>query len=200
MTNPTTLPKASVRVIVVGSVCALDRDVLVWPRRVRTFLQATDGPAVSIPPTLIFVLGYLGGLVLNARLPLPVIRDIPIFETTVSIVGIGATAVGLALVVWTWRTLARERTGVMLQQAATRLVERGPYGWSRNPMYIAFVVTYIGLALIAISAWPFVTLPVVLFCLERYVIDREERYLEQTFGDLYRAYCARVGRWVIDRG
>lgn len=41
-----------------------------------------------------------------------------------------------------------------------------------------------------------VLLPLVLIVIQREVIGREERYLECTFGEEYRAYKAKVRRWV----
>ncbi len=52
------------------------------------------------------------------------------------------------------------------------------------------------MALIAQSLWALLLLPVVLFVMNRGVIDREERYLERKFGEQYVGYKARVRRWI----
>ena len=169
--------------------------MLVWPRAARSLLHQNRGPGATLPPTLIFVLGYLGALVVHLSAPLRLIEGAPILRALLNVAGVAAAAFGAALLVWAWRTLARERTGIMFQQAATHIVDRGPYRWSRNPMYVAFVAAYIGLALLANTVWPFVVLPLLIVCLDRFVIDREERYLQGTFGEDYRTYCTRVGRW-----
>jgi len=46
------------------------------------------------------------------------------------------------------------------------------------------------------SAWPLMLLPAVVLLVQRQVIAREEAYLEAKFGEEYRAYKARVRRWI----
>jgi protein-S-isoprenylcysteine O-methyltransferase Ste14 len=44
--------------------------------------------------------------------------------------------------------------------------------------------------------WAILFLPLLLLVTQRELIEREERYLERTFGEEYLAYKARVRRWV----
>jgi protein-S-isoprenylcysteine O-methyltransferase Ste14 len=46
------------------------------------------------------------------------------------------------------------------------------------------------------SAWPLALFPVAIMLVDRWVIAREEAYLERVFGETYRAYQARVRRWL----
>lgn len=55
---------------------------------------------------------------------------------------------------------------------------------------------YTGLALFADSLWPFALWTVLLPLLVKGVVEREERDLEQKFGEPYRTYKARVRRWL----
>ena len=105
-------------------------------------------------------------------------------------------AAGAALF-WTglW-TFMRMRTGILLQKPATRIVTTGPYRWSRNPQYVAFVAVYVGGSVLANSIWPLLLLPLVIAVLHWLVIQREEAYMYRTFRDEYRAYCQRVHRWL----
>jgi protein-S-isoprenylcysteine O-methyltransferase Ste14 len=107
-----------------------------------------------------------------------------------------AFAAGMVLFAWGLSTFARVRTGIMLQQDATHIVEQGPYRFSRNPMYVGFTASYLGLALFFNVVWPIVLLPVVLIVLTVGVIAREERYMRERFGADYEAYCGRVPRWL----
>jgi len=52
------------------------------------------------------------------------------------------------------------------------------------------------IGLLAGGRWPLVLLPGVLGAIDRGVIAREETYLEERFGDLYRKYRSRVRRWL----
>jgi protein-S-isoprenylcysteine O-methyltransferase Ste14 len=56
---------------------------------------------------------------------------------------------------------------------------------------------YAGIAILRRNAlWAILLLPLVLIIIEREVIEREERYLERTFGEEYLNYKRRVRRWV----
>lgn len=79
---------------------------------------------------------------------------------------------------------------------STALVESGPYRFSRNPIYVGFAVTYAGLAVAMDSLWALALLVPCLVVVDRWVILREERYLESRFGQPYRDYKARVRRWL----
>ncbi len=92
--------------------------------------------------------------------------------------------------------MRRARTSVNPSRPTTALLTAGPYRLTRNPMYLAMVIQYVGLALLFNALWAIVLLPLALVIIHFTVIKREERYLEQKFGEDYRAYKARVRRWL----
>lgn len=152
-----------------------------------------SGPGAPLPPTLIYVAGFLLGWWLERRVPFgpgdEAHRAVVVFGWVLAAAGAGLFAWGLA-------TFAKMQTGIMLQQAATRVVAAGPYRWSRNPMYVAFTMMYLGLAWSHGLLWPILLLPGVLLALTAAVIAREERYMRATFGPAYEDYCRRVRRWL----
>jgi protein-S-isoprenylcysteine O-methyltransferase Ste14 len=105
--------------------------------------------------------------------------------------------VGLALglrAVWIMRQAgSSEQIG---EGETKAMVEGGPYRFTRNPIYIALVLIYFGLAIMLTSEWMLVLLVPVLMILQRGVVLREEAYLAQKFGEAYRKYQARVPRWL----
>ena len=90
----------------------------------------------------------------------------------------------------------RARTTLDPSGSSAALVTDGPYRRSRNPIYVAYVLVYAGVACLVDSLWPFPALLLVVLYLDRVVIPREEARLESTFGADYRAYRARVRRWL----
>lgn len=152
------------------------------------------GPGAPIPPTAVFVVGFLLAWGLHVALPSPIERDE--LSSVQHTVGTLMVLLGAVLFLWGLRTFAVVRTGIMLQKPALTLVGSGPYRWSRNPMYVGFTAIYIGAALIANTVWPLVVLPLVIVTVAVGVIAREERYLRHTFGPAYDEYCQRVGRWL----
>jgi len=69
--------------------------------------------------------------------------------------------------------------------------------FTRNPIYIGFVLVYVGLALVLTSWWVALLLIPVLAILQRGVVAREEAYLARKFGDTYSDYAKRVPRWLF---
>jgi len=76
------------------------------------------------------------------------------------------------------------------------MVIAGAYGRTRNPMYLAYVLTILGEALIA--HWWGIALYAFVFwgVFHAYVVWREEPLLVARFGDSYRRYAATVPRWL----
>jgi protein-S-isoprenylcysteine O-methyltransferase Ste14 len=90
------------------------------------------------------------------------------------------------------------RAGTPLEpwQTPTALVATGPYRFTRNPMYLGLTLCLIGFALWLGTVTPAMLLPVFVALLTLGFVRPEERRLEQRFGESYRAYKARVRRWI----
>ena len=153
------------------------------------------GPGVPFPPTLFFVVAFAVGLGLHDWHPWPFVSPETARPPRVWVGG-GLLVAGAAIFWWGMATFARARTGIMLERPAEDLVTYGPYRWSRNPMYVGYVLAYLGLAALSNTVWPVLMLPIALVLLSLVIIQREERYLRSVFGEAYDAYCRRVGRWV----
>ena len=111
--------------------------------------------------------------------------------------GIVLIVLGVALSAWGRSTFSRHGAEIMPFSAThSTLVASGPFSFTRNPMYLGIVVAAIGVALFA-GTWLMWLVPFVIFALDNFVIiPFEERSMEQARGDAYRAYKARVRRWL----
>lgn len=152
------------------------------------------GPAVPVPPPLLFVAGWIGAWLVNRRIPFAI--DGAGASVAQQAIGSVLLVGGLAFMVWGMATFARSRTPVVPVRPARLVVTGGPYRFSRNPMYLGITIGYVGLAALLNQAWPLVMLPIVLVVLSGVVIEREERHLRAKFGAEYDAYAARVRRWL----
>lgn len=150
-----------------------------------------DQAGIRIPPPLIYVAGLLGGVALEAAVP---IAGLSLGLAVAS--GIIGVAFWLAFDGSAMLLFQRARTSVVPMKPTTALVTSGPYRVTRNPMYVGMSFLYVGLALALGLIWALVLLPAVLLIVDRMVIAREERYLEAKFGDQYREYKSRVRRWL----
>jgi protein-S-isoprenylcysteine O-methyltransferase Ste14 len=85
---------------------------------------------------------------------------------------------------------------VPLRKPTTAIVTTGPYRLTRNPIYLAFSLLQLGLALLVGSWWLLATLVLAFALMHWIVVPREERYLEARFGNEYRRYKTSVRRWL----
>jgi protein-S-isoprenylcysteine O-methyltransferase Ste14 len=113
-----------------------------------------------------------------------------------TLLGVVLVLSGIALTVWAAATLTRAHTTVIPWDQVSAIVTSGPFRFSRNPIYLADLIAYLGGALLIRSWWPLLVLPGILWVMRRKVIDREERYLTERFGHPYREYQLRVRRWL----
>lgn len=111
------------------------------------------------------------------------------------IIGLGLAAIGGVLAWNAIRQFVDAGTSIPVDEPTDALVTSGLYSWSRNPIYIALTVFYVGLSIALTSGWALLLLPVVLIALQKGVIEREEIYLEKEFGERYLAYKNKVPRW-----
>lgn len=110
--------------------------------------------------------------------------------------GWGLIDAGVLLMLWAGLLMLWRKTTVNPYGKPARLLEEGPFSFSRNPIYLADSLIYCGIALLWGSLWPWLLLPLVIHVMQRAVIRHEERLLVQLFGEAYRSYCARVRRWL----
>ena len=90
----------------------------------------------------------------------------------------------------------RRGTAVEPWKPSTVLIAEGPYRFSRNPIYVGFAITYVGLAIAMDSAVALFLLLPCLAVVDQFVIAREERYLAAKFGADYDTYRKKVRRWL----
>lgn len=151
-------------------------------------------PGVHYPPPLLFVLGIGLAWLMGRVVPLPLVPDS--LRPVSLIVGYVAIVLASATITWAMLTFRRADTAIYPNQPATAVVARGPYRFSRNPMYVGLTALNLGIALVSNSLWMIAALPIVLWLLTVLVIRREEAYLSSAFGETYDEYRRAVRRWL----
>ncbi len=151
----------------------------------------SDSPHVLIFPPLLFGGALALGLVLHWIRPLHPFPPLP------ARVAGSVLLVASALLVRSAKgAMTRAGTNVRPDQPTLAIVTDGPFAVSRNPLYLATTGLYVSISLLVDALWPLVLLLPTLAILHWGVVRREERYLEAKFGEPYRAYRARVRRWI----
>ncbi len=119
-------------------------------------------------------------------------------ESVLNTTGLVIIALALLADVWSLGLFRRTRTSPnpMRPEAASKLVVRGLYRISRNPMYLGLLIVLFGWWLYLGSLSPLLMLPVFVRVLTVQQIVPEEKVLEEKFGAEYLAYKQQVRRWI----
>jgi protein-S-isoprenylcysteine O-methyltransferase Ste14 len=150
-----------------------------------------DHSGVFVPPPLIYFVFFIIGMLLQLVCSVRILS--PSADRAIGVICIMS---GLTLIAWSVQTFWRSKTSVIPVRPSSAIVTGGPFRFTRNPMYIALTLLYLGTAFWLNTLWPIVLLPVLLFLVQSYVIAREERYLERKFGKEYLQYKSRVRKWL----
>ena len=153
--------------------------------------EAPNTAGVIAPPPLIYAGALATGLLARGLFP---DRFVP--DAVARVLGLPLIGSGLLLFFFGHRAMHHAGTEVRPDRPTTSLVVEGPYRFTRNPLYLAFTLVYGGITTLANSLPAALLLPLVLAIMKRGVIEREERYLERSFGEEYVQYKARVRRWL----
>ncbi|MFX4227418.1 MAG: methyltransferase family protein [Porticoccaceae bacterium] len=79
---------------------------------------------------------------------------------------------------------------------SVQLIQTGVYQFSRNPMYLGFLLLLTGWTFYLGNGAGFLLLPLFVLYLNRFQIEPEERILLEKFGAPYRDYLNDVRRWI----
>jgi protein-S-isoprenylcysteine O-methyltransferase Ste14 len=100
------------------------------------------------------------------------------------------------LAIWAQRAMKAAGTNIRPDKPALVIVKRGPYRFTRNPLYLSLCMLHSGMAL-WLNDWVTLSLVLPLFAILHFgVVLREEAYLERKFGEEYLGFKRRVHRWI----
>jgi protein-S-isoprenylcysteine O-methyltransferase Ste14 len=148
-------------------------------------------PQTQVSPPLIIGGPFIAGWILQWLIPL----RLPLRGFSLAL-GLLSGVLASALLITAHTAFRQALTSMLPARRSRALITTGPFQLTRNPLYLGLVLLYGSICLIAGAVWPLLFLPVTVALLHRVVIRPEEAYLEHRFGDEYRAYKARVRRWV----
>lgn len=151
-----------------------------------------DNPGVILLPPIIYLSSLFTGIALRFFWHVPLLSNnswnVPL--------GLVLAFMGVFLMsaaVGTFKKFGEEPDP---RESTYNIVTTGPFKYSRNPMYLAFTIIYIGVTVAVNTWWPFIFLPLVLIAMHYGVILREEAYLEKKIGKNYVEYKKSVRRWL----
>ncbi len=153
--------------------------------------QALDNAGVRVPPPILLIVAILAGYFLQQRWALELTNWSGWYVAAWALIG-----VGVLILVAGWVHFLRAETNIQPHKPSSHLIRSGLYRFSRNPIYVAGLLLQLGVALLMNNLWIVLLVPVSKIVFDRYVIAREESYLERAFGEVYVDYKRTVRRWL----
>jgi protein-S-isoprenylcysteine O-methyltransferase Ste14 len=144
-----------------------------------------------VRPPLVYLAAIVAGVLLETAWPLPFLP-----RSWSPWLGALLAVAAVALFFWSAGTFRAAGTPVPGSKPTTAIARTGPYRFSRNPIYLAFSLLQLGIAIWVNGLWLIGTLIAAATVMACVVIPREERYLETRFGAQYLDYKASVRRWL----
>ncbi|MHB8181841.1 MAG: methyltransferase family protein [Acidithiobacillus ferrivorans] len=146
---------------------------------------------IKVPPPVIYASAFLVGIELNILWPTSPMSTFWSFAI--------GTALILASILIMPPVLVRFRragTPFDVRKVASALITDGLYRFSRNPSYVSLTMLYMGLWIALNNAWILLLTVPILFIMNLWVIRREERHMEEQFGEYYLEYKSTVRSWL----
>jgi len=152
------------------------------------------GARVRMPPPLVFVLAIGVGVALRYLLPPP--PPLPGPRVGQFVVGALAIVTALALGFSAIRQFTATGQDPAPWKPSPELLLRGPYRFTRNPMYVSMMLVQAGVGLLLGNLWVLMLAPFALAVVHYTAVLPEEAYLDEKFGEPYRAFKKQVRRYL----
>lgn len=150
-----------------------------------------DSAHILAAPPFFFIVPLLVGTIAEYFVPTSLLPTLPSI-----IIGLLFSWSSLPFIILPLKSFYKVKTAFDARRTTTTLVTTGIYKISRNPAYLSLVLFYIGLSFIINSIWILILVITVVFSLQKFCIEREEKYLEGKFGSQYLEYKKQVRRWL----
>lgn len=150
-----------------------------------------DHASVKIHPPILTLFHLGAAFLMNWLIPLPLTA-----HQALKTFGLALGFIGFLLGAAAAVEFGRAHTTLNPHGSVSKLVIAGVYRFSRNPIYLGFVLITIGIPLALDNFWGILFAPILLLFFNALVIRHEEAYLEKKFGDEYAGYRSRVRRWL----
>lgn len=150
-----------------------------------------DSAQVKFPPPLAVLIVAVGAFVLRFAYPAEFLQEDHRWA-----LGLAFILLGIFLMIYCVGLFRKAKTGLPPWVPTLVIVKEGPYRYSRNPIYLAFLLFGIGWVCLANNAVAFGLVGLLFLFLDRYVVQKEEAYLKAKFPNQYPNYLNSTRRWV----
>lgn len=91
---------------------------------------------------------------------------------------------------------AQTTVNPLAPESSSSLVKSGVYRYSRNPMYVGFLLWLLAWGIYLSNGWALLVALAFIPYMNRFQIVPEEKALQNLFGEEYSHYCKQVRRWL----
>jgi protein-S-isoprenylcysteine O-methyltransferase Ste14 len=150
-----------------------------------------DSAQILAAPPFFFIIPLLIGAVVEYSVPTSLLPTLPSI-----IIGLLFSWASLPFFILSLKSFFKVKTTFDARKTTTYLVTTGVYKISRNPAYLSLVLLYIGISFLINSIWILILILPANYSVQKFCIEREEKYLESKFGNQYLNYKKQVRRWL----
>jgi protein-S-isoprenylcysteine O-methyltransferase Ste14 len=123
--------------------------------------------------------------------------QVPFVSSAIALVGgLLFLLSGIVLAASAARLFSKAKTGIVPFSESTKLVVSGAYRFTRNPMYLGMFFCLIGVTLLVNNVLGLLVLLLFFFIIRQKFVLKEEVQMQETFGDDYAQFKARIRRWI----
>lgn len=152
--------------------------------KIKTILQRK-----LLPPTLFIICAVLSII-------LSFITPIQIINYPYDLIGTIFLFIGLMISRSGSNQFQKAKTNINTFDEPDKLIKEGLFNYSRNPMYLGFVIALSGISIILGTISAFIILIIFILITDQWYIKFEEKMMIKKFGDKYVAYMKTTRRWI----
>lgn len=145
-----------------------------------------------IPPPVHFLIGLISMILLSYFVPVGYWLYFPW-----RYIGIIIIIIGFYLSFISGKFFQKAGTDPRPGRKATSIVIKGPFRYTRNPMYLGLITMLIGTSTLLGTFSPIVVIPIIFLIFHKQFVLREEKWMAEWFGEPYLEYKKKTRRWLI---
>jgi len=144
-----------------------------------------------IHPPIYFLIGLIAMILLSSFVPIGHWLHFPW-----RYIGIIIIVLGFYLFLGSGMFFRKLGTNPRPGTQATLIVTKGPFRYTRNPMYVGLITMLIGTSILLGTFSPLSVIPIIFLILHTKFVLREEKWMEEWFGEPYLEYKKKTPRWI----
>ncbi len=153
--------------------------------------EEQDNAGIITHPPFFYIIAVLVAIVIDHFISLSFGNP-----TMTKYLGLAVLGMGILILMLSGRMFIKNKQSPSVHASQPKVITDGIYGKTRNPIYLSAHMFIASAALYFDNVWMLLMLMPMTYIITKFVIEKEETYLERKFGEAYRDYKKRVRRWL----